>query len=173
MEKRDRLTLIGGAPHELKVGDLGYLNIRLTPTEKEKGVGYLGLPQKTQYRIVEILDTMLPEIKVTTIHSLSCHTIPVAYFNKISYVGCGKLGYCAYATEEYVKSELDSKGFEIVCLQFYEPIYSNHLAMERSVKWKGRPYNTHVLLYNFENGRWIDPLYNEKFDDYKHYFQFF
>ncbi len=89
------------------------------------------------------------------------------------YIGCGKLGYCPVATEEYIKSDLDSEGYGSVCLKFFTPSYCSHLGdMERTIKWKGQTYNTHVCLYNKSNQSWIDPLYNKKFDDYKDYFQF-
>lgn len=91
----------------------------------------------------------------------------------MQYVGCGKLGYCPVATEEYIKSDLDSEGYEPICLHFYTPKYCSHLGqMESSINWKEKTYNNHVLLFNASNRSWIDPLFNVQFDNYINYFQF-
>ena len=38
----------------LQVGDIGRLNINLTPEEQEKGVDYLGMPPNTEYEICAV-----------------------------------------------------------------------------------------------------------------------
>lgn len=91
-----------------------------------------------------------------------------------SHIGCGKLGFCPVATEEYINSsDFNSEGYKPICLKFFTPKHCPQLGdMEGTIKWKGQSYGTHVCLYNASSMSWIDPLYNKKFDDYKHYFQF-
>lgn len=90
--------------------------------------------------------------------------------NKITYIGCAKLGYCAYATDEYIKSDLHSKEYKPICLKFYIPSYMEihghvgKVETETTIKWKGKPYGTHVALFNPHKSSWIDPLYNVRFD---------
>ena len=86
----------------LKVGDIGRLNINLSPEEQEKGVGYLGMPPDTEYEICAV-NTEEAEITVMqrgdriieNIGSVDFpygllssgnfpETIPQEFFNKIS-----------------------------------------------------------------------------------------
>tara|TARA_B100000242_G_C43002134_1_gene465567 strand:- start:336 stop:1262 length:927 start_codon:yes stop_codon:yes gene_type:complete len=89
---------------------------------------------------------------------------------KSTYIGCAKLGYCAYATDEYIKSNLHSKEYMPICLKFYIPSYKEmhghvgKVEVETSIMWKGKPYGTHVALFNPHNYSWIDPLYDVRFD---------
>ena len=91
----------------------------------------------------------------------------------MTYIGCGKLGYCAYATDEYIQSGLDSKGYGAICLNFYKPGYNKDGfgEVETKINWRGKTYNNHVALFNPINMSLIDPLYNKKFN-MEEYFQF-
>jgi len=101
---------------------------------------------------------------------------------KSTYIGCAELGYCAYATDEYIncayateyiKSDLKSNEYKPVCLKFYVPkICSLKGEMEKKVTWKGLPYGTHVTLFDPNKMSWIDPLYNLKFHNSKEYIEF-
>mgnify|MGYP006086783701 CR=1 FL=1 len=73
--------------NHLESGDIGYLNINLTPEEKNKGIGYLGLPIDTPYKVVSVLATETdsePEIRVVEngTHVSMFKIIPTRYFNK-------------------------------------------------------------------------------------------